>query len=253
MNDIVQNFYDDISDYYHLIFLDWDKSISWHASIIDKLLVEYGVNKDVSILDCACGIGTQSLGLSQLGYKVTGSDISKNEISRAIIEAKNRKLDIQFFVADFCNLAQVFREKYNVVIAIDNALPHMIENNDLVKAISSIYEQIEGNGLFIASIRDYDKLIKMKPQNSPPYIINTPTGRRIAFQLWDWENDTYDFTQYIIENENNRLDIHKFDGKYRAITRAELTEKLELQGFTDIKWIMPSEEGFYQPIVVAHK
>jgi glycine/sarcosine N-methyltransferase len=253
MNEGISAFYDNMSEYYHLIFADWQSSVDRQATIFDRLLEVNGMTKRHSILDCACGIGTQALGLAKLGYHVSGSDISKNEIERAIKEADVRNLHIDFKQADFSNLQLAFNQSFDIVMAIDNALPHLIHKEDLKQALMSIYSTVNDNGIFIASIRDYDEILKTKPTCPTPYIIPTPTGKRIAFQLWDWNEDVYHFTQYIIEDENEDLHTHKFSCSYRAITRIELTQELETAGFREVEWLFAEKSGFYQPIVIATK
>ena len=39
--------------------------------------------------------------------------------------------------------------------------------------------------------------------------------------------------------------------KYRALLREELSDILDKVGFSDIRWLMPEESGYYQPIVTA--
>ena len=46
------------------------------------------------MLDCACGIGTQALGLAAVGYEMEGSDISSGEIDRAQREAATLRTEI---------------------------------------------------------------------------------------------------------------------------------------------------------------
>jgi hypothetical protein len=58
--------------------------------------------------------------------------------------------------------------------------------------------------------------------------------------------------QYIIDDEKE-LHTSRFECEYRAITRKELTEKLENNRFSKITWLFPEETGFYQPIVIAEK
>ena len=65
--------YDDLSPYYHLIFQDWHAAIKRQAEIISQLLPS--PQETGPVLDCACGIGTQALGLAALGYEVEGTDI----------------------------------------------------------------------------------------------------------------------------------------------------------------------------------
>jgi len=249
MNTVIR-FYDDMADFYHLIFQDWDASILRQAKILDGIFEKCNIKKLDAILDCACGIGTQTLGFARLGYRITCSDISEGEIERAKKESAKRKLDIDYFVADFCNLSAVFKGKFDVIIAMDNALPHLTEPEQLKRAASSIYARLDAGGVFVASIRDYDVILKDKPRNPEPYILNLPNGKRVAFQIWDWDDDVYDLTQYIVEDTDD-LKIHKFTSVYRAITRTELTSVFNAAGFRDIKWLMPENSGFYQPIMIA--
>lgn len=41
--------------------------------------------------------------------------------------------------------------------------------------------------------------------------------------------------------------------RYRALLREEFSRMLSQAGFSDIEWLMPSETGYYQPIVTARK
>ena len=127
-------------------------------------------------------------------------------------------------------LSDTFAEKFDIVIAMDNALPHMLSSNDLEKAIKSIANQIKRNGIFVASIRDYDSLLMEKPPYSPPYINKMDKGQRVSFQTWVWKDDNYKLTQYIIDDEEN-LQVSKFECEYRATRRAEMTELLHAYGY----------------------
>ena len=71
---IVQTFYDNMASHYDKLFADWQATTREQAVILDKLFCDYGFDSSAHILDCACGIGTQSIGLAAMGYDVTGSD-----------------------------------------------------------------------------------------------------------------------------------------------------------------------------------
>ena len=135
---------------------------------------------------------------------------------------------------------------------MDNALPHMLTKNDLEIAVKSIAKCTASGGMFVASIRDYDALLAEKPPYSPPYIHKAQMGQRVSFQTWDWDDDRYKLTQYIIEDDK-KLQISKFECEYRAVKREELTNLLVSNGFTSVVWKFPTETDFYQPIVIAKK
>ena len=250
--DIVQTFYDNMASQYDKLFLDWQSTTREQAVILDRLFRQEGFDTSADVLDCACGIGTQAIGLAALGYSVTASDISRGELEEARQRAANNQVDIQFEWADFCTLSKTFSRQFDIVICMDNALPHMLTRQDLKAAIGSITGQMTAGGIFVASIRDYDALLKDKPAYSPPYIHKTDKGQRVSFQTWTWSGENYKLTQYIIDDGEN-LQTGKFDCEYRATRREELTGLLLDCGCSSVEWKFPEETGFYQPIVVARK
>ena len=249
---ITQSFYDNMATQYDKLFFDWQAATREQAAILDRIFRAYGFDRTARVLDCACGIGTQAIGLAALGYSVTGSDISDGELAEARARAENNGVTIRFEHADFCALSETFTEAFDVVIAMDNALPHMLTGDALQAAADSIVGPLRPGGVFVASIRDYDSLLDSKPPYSPPYIHKTDRGQRVSFQTWDWENEIYRLTQYIIEDEGT-LAVSKFVCEYRATRREELTKRLLAAGCRSVDWKFPEETGFYQPILAARK
>ena len=250
--DITQKFYDNLASQYDKLFLDWQSATQEQALILEKIFLDNGFNKTARILDCACGIGTQAVGLALLGYDITASDISNGEIAEAKKRALKNNVNIRFENADFRNLTKTFSVQFDIVIAMDNALPHMLTKNVLETAVKSILNQIATGGMFVASVRDYDVLIDSKPPYSAPYIHKTEKGQRVSFQTWEWNGENYKLIQYIIDDEKN-LKVSKFECEYRAVRREELTNLLISNGCKSVVWKFPEETGFYQPIVIAKK
>ena len=250
--DITQSFYDNMASQYDKLFLDWEATTHEQAEILERIISEHGLDRDARVLDCACGIGTQAIGLAALGYDVTASDISDGELAEARVRAEKNNVRIRFEHVDFRTLSDVFDGDFDVVMAMDNALPHMLTSEDLASAIGSIVRQVRPGGIFIASIRDYDELLEKKPPYSPPYIHKTAEGQRVSFQTWEWEGENYHLVQYIIDDEE-MLQISKFECEYYAVRKRELTDLLLANGFSGVSWKTPEESAFYQPIVVARR
>ena len=249
---IIQTFYDNMATQYDKLFLDWQATTREQALILDRIFSASGFDRTARVLDCACGIGTQAIGLAALGYSVTGSDISERELEEAKARAGANGVAIRFERADFCALSERFAEPFEIVIAMDNALPHMLSREALAAAVGSSAGQIRPGGIFVASIRDYDSLLMSKPPYSPPYIHKTASGQRVSFQTWEWAGENYTLTQYLIEDEQT-LQVSKFVCEYRATRREELSRLLLESGCREAVWKFPEETGFYQPIVVARK
>ena len=61
--------YNELASHYHLIFENWEASIDRQATVLSSILKrECSLDGPARILDCACGIGTQSLGLAKMGF-----------------------------------------------------------------------------------------------------------------------------------------------------------------------------------------
>src|SRR4051794_39663710 len=75
-DDRTRRFYDELAADYHLIFADWDASMARQGRALDHQIVDKVGPHRRAVLDCACGIGTQSLALAKLGYEVVGADLS---------------------------------------------------------------------------------------------------------------------------------------------------------------------------------
>ena len=250
--DITQTFYDNMASRYDKLFLDWNATTHEQAAILDRIFRNNGFDRSSSVLDCACGIGTQSIGLAALGYDMTASDISDGELAEAAKRAAENHVSIRFEHADFCALSETFPEAFDIIICMDNALPHMLSHDALASAIASITGRMKKDGIFVASIRDYDALLRSKPSYSPPYIHKTANGQRVSFQTWNWEGEHYKLIQYIID-DGELLQASKFACEYRATRREEITDLLVASGCSEVNWLFPEETDFYQPIVVAKK
>jgi len=250
--DITQTFYDNMASQYDKLFLDWNATTHEQAAILDRIFRNNGFDRSSSVLDCACGIGTQSIGLAALGYDMTASDISDGELAEAAKRAAENHVSIRVEHADFCALSETFPEAFDIIICMDNALPHMLSHDALASAIASITGRMKKDGIFVASIRDYDALLRSKPSYSPPYIHKTANGQRVSFQTWNWEGEHYKLIQYIID-DGELLQASKFACEYRATRREEITDLLVASGCSEVNWLFPEETDFYQPIVVAKK
>ena len=66
----------------------------------EKRVVEKYFKKGASILNIGCGPGREAFALYDLGYKITGINISEEELKIAEKEAKEAKKDILFSITN---------------------------------------------------------------------------------------------------------------------------------------------------------
>ena len=248
----VTAFYDILADDYHLIFADWQRSLRRQGAVLDALVRERWGDHRRTVLDCACGIGTQALGLALQGYRVTATDISPHAVARMEREARALSLDVPASVADIRTL-HTLGGTFDLVIACDNALPHLLTDDDLLAAARSMWARLEPHGGVLISLRDYDALGSDRPTSTPPQTWDG--GNTVTFQLWRWSDDATNYVveQFILRRQDDTWRTISAATTYRALQRDDLTNILHAAGFEDVRWHLPAATGFYQPIVTASK
>jgi SAM-dependent methyltransferase len=246
---LVTEFYDALAPYYHLVYENWEASVERQATALDGVIRSVPGEPRRSVLDVACGIGTQSLGLAARGYEVTGSDLSPTAIARARSEAARRGLPILFSVADMRMAHTHHAREFDIVLCADNSLPHLLSDDEICAALGHFLRCTKRGGLTIVSVRDYAVLERGGAQIKPYGVRYEGAARYVLFQVWEWRESLYDLSFYIVRDDGNsecRTLVAR--STYYAITISELTRLMEKAGFVDVRRI---DNVFFQPLVVG--
>jgi glycine/sarcosine N-methyltransferase len=246
-------FYDQLADDYHLVYADWDASTARQGESLDRLIRAAGLGADrpVSVLDTACGIGTQAIGLALRGHHVTGSDISPAAVGRAAREAERREVRLPVVAADMRQLPFA-TARFDGVVCADNSLPHLLTAEDVRAALGEMRRVLRDGGLLVISTRPYDEILRSRPVTTAPQL----SGRSITFQMWHWHEDgqRYDVELFRLLPEgdgDDRWRVRVGRATYWALTRDELTGFVREAGFAEPTWHTPGSSGFFQPVLTA--
>jgi SAM-dependent methyltransferase len=244
-----QDFYAALAPFYHLVYPNWEASVEQQATMLDALIRDQWDVNVRSILDVACGIGTQSLGLAQLGYQLTASDLSPEEVTRARTEADKRQLDIRFSVADMRQVFQHHAQQFDLVIACDNAVPHLLSDDEISLALQQFYACTRPGGGCLISVRDYDKELGAGCEVKP-YGVRDHEGKRyLVFQVWDWQDRHYDLAMYFVEDHGGvNCTTHVMRSRYYAVTTQALIRLMQAAGFVEVQRL---DNRFFQPLIIG--
>lgn len=249
----LEEYYDDLSSHYHLIFEDWDEVIKRQSAQLAEIIFDKLGAGVWNILDPTCGIGTQALGLAKLGHVVTASDQSPLAIQRASLEAKKRNLKVELFVANLLELDQHIDQQFDVIVSGDNSLPHLLSDQDLERAFAQCFDRLRPGGMFIATLRNYDNVM-VERYDHVPLVMHRKNGKRVVFQLWNWQNNSsiYEITLFIIRRLNNEWITRQFTSKYRAIKSDTLKRLMGNVEFTSVEWKPDSKRQGHAILVGFH-
>ena len=136
----MDDFYDRLAPLYDMIFLDWDAGMEQQAGRLAGIIADRWGADVRTILDVACGIGTQSIGLARKGFSVTASDLSAGAVERAKDEARRRGVEIDFSVCDMRVAHAHHGREFDMVIACDNAIPHLLSDDEILMAFRQMLD-----------------------------------------------------------------------------------------------------------------
>src|SRR5262249_50445259 len=154
---MAKEFYDDLAESFHLIFQDWEASLRYQADVLARLLPPQ--SSDMPILDCACGIGTQAIGLAMKGYRVEGRDPSPASIGRASREAAVRGLTANFRIDDMRNLSTAALGGYGAVLGMDKEIPHLRSDAAIVTTLSCVVDRLWTHSVILLTQRTWCALL----------------------------------------------------------------------------------------------
>jgi SAM-dependent methyltransferase len=175
-----ESFYDKIADKYSWSFSSRDEVMALQMSEIMPILEQFEIK---TILDCSCGDGLQAIPLARHGYQVEGGDISLNMVKKAIKYAGEENLAINFRQADFKELEKTFENKYDCILSWGNAFTHLLTDTEINKALYSIYNRLNLNGVAVIEMRNYDYMLETKNRFYPMKINNVQDGYRYSVLL----------------------------------------------------------------------
>ena len=245
----VRGFYDALAPWYHLVYQDWEASIARQGQALASLLASEWGSLPHNVLDAAVGIGTQALGLATRGFQVTGSDISPVAVHRAGDEAARRGIRLPCFIADVRALP-VRSATFDAVIACDNALPHLLSEDEIHQALQECLRCLRPNGGCVISMRDYEVLPSPGTVETRDYGDRTWSGRACRLsQIWRWHGAVYDVVFELVTKDGAKEVVARTPPTtYFAIRTERVAMLMEQAGFTRVRRI---DGCLFQPVLVG--
>lgn len=198
--------------YYHLLY---NKRNHKEAQLFMTNLVFYLKLKPGDlILDLACGKGRHSIYLNQLGFTVTGMDLSENSIN---VAKKSSTNSLEFIVQD---MRQAFENKYDAIFNLFTSFGYFKDDAEDLKVLQNIKAALKPNGV---AVIDYLNIHKAIAEMIPEEIekrgpINFHINRLVADNFinkeirFNADNNNFFFSEHV-----KCLDLNTFKAYFKAL------------------------------------
>ena len=166
------------SPFYHQLYKGRDYSEATY--FMNNLINHLKIDKDSSILDLACGRGRHSVYLNEIGYRVIGIDISRDNI----IEAKKNESDnLKYMIHD---MRYPLNQRFDLILNLFTSFGYYEKDDDNISVINSIKSNLNSKGQAVIDFFNID------------YVLDN---------LIKYEEKTIDQTKFVINRylENNLL------------------------------------------------
>ncbi|MBI2721743.1 MAG: class I SAM-dependent methyltransferase [Bacteroidetes bacterium] len=141
------------SKYYHLLYNKRDDNEAGH--FINGLCEHLHLAPSARVWDLACGKGRHTIAFAKKGFKVTGTDLSKNSIKEAI---EQNETNVDFFIHD---MRRTFRINYfDCVVNLFTSIGYFDNYKDNFTVFSNVHSALKPGGLFVVDFFNSEKVKK---------------------------------------------------------------------------------------------
>jgi SAM-dependent methyltransferase len=204
------------SPYYHLLYNNRDDN---EAFVFIKKLIDFlQPEQDSRILDVACGKGRHSKALADMGFDVTGIDISFESIEEAKQFETNQ---LHFYQQDMRMPFWInyFQYAFNFFTSFGYFRTRREHDN----AIRSIAQSLQPNGIFVIDYLNVNFTIDNLDK------ISVAERGDIQFHISKWHDEDFFFKQIQIKDKSSAAMKHLYTERVAKFSLGDFTEMLSYQ------------------------
>ena len=98
------------------------------ADMYARMMTAYGIPRNAKVCECACGTGSLTLPLQQLGYEMMGIDLSQEMLWQAAQKARKAGFGIPFIRQDMRQLR--LHRPVDAVLATCDGVNYLLQDVD---------------------------------------------------------------------------------------------------------------------------
>lgn len=205
------------SHYYHLLYQHRDDREA--LDFIHTLIRFLDPVKGASMLDVACGKGRHSKALADMGFDVTGIDLSGASISAAKVDESDT---LHFYQHD---MRLPFRVNYyDYAFNFFTSFGYFRTRREHDNAIRTIAQSLKHGGHFIIDYLNVH-FVEDHLQQS----LKTEIGD-VAFHITKWQDDDHFYKQIQVTDPTHTTPHHLYTERVAKFTLGDFTDMMAYQG-----------------------
>ncbi|MEO0275233.1 MAG: class I SAM-dependent methyltransferase [candidate division WOR-3 bacterium] len=246
----MEKIFDKIAPYYDILMQNIDYK-GW-AQYFIKICELFNVHPE-KILDIACGTGEEIVYLCEMGFDITGVDISESMLEIAKRKLKGKK-NVRLLKMDMRELN--LNEKFDAVFSFFDSMNYLLTIEDMERCFKGVYNVLKNNGIFIFDMNTYYSLKEIWDNST------TIKERGNVYSIWknEWNEEerisTLKLLLHVKEKDKSFLieEIHK-EKAYFPDEIESLLKKVSFKKvyFFDFKTFNEINETTIRMVVVALK
>jgi 2-polyprenyl-3-methyl-5-hydroxy-6-metoxy-1,4-benzoquinol methylase len=142
-------------------FVDYAARLCLEGPFLQHLVNTYGKR----VLDCAMGIGCESIFLAASDAEVVGNEINSQFRSVARRYARKHNVGLRVTAVDWRNLSKVFpRDSFDVVLVLGNSLCLLQGACDRRKSIANFAQVCNRGGVVVVDQRNFNYILRCRKE-----------------------------------------------------------------------------------------
>lgn len=194
---------------------------------VRAVLAECGAR---TVLDCACGTGQHLIMLSNLGFKLFGSDYSEPMLEVCRKNLALFHVDAEIKVCDYRTLESAWPGTFDAVLCLTQSLNHMLAHEDLVGALRSMRRRMGPKGVLLITQGTTHRTLQSEFRFD--LVVNTHDFSRVFVRDIEEHFQTIHILDVFHSEERHSLERH--DIRIRIILEDEYRALLREAGFSDV-------------------
>jgi SAM-dependent methyltransferase len=204
------------SPYYHLLYQNRDEQ---EANVFIENLISYlHPSENSKMLDVACGKGRHSIALADMGFDVTGIDLSLNSIE----EAKQSETEYLHFYQHDMRLP-FWINYFDFAFNFFTSFGYFRTRREHDNAIRTIAQSLKKEGIFVI---DYLNVHYAEDNQEKSTVTNIDD---ITFHISKWHDEEHFYKQIQVIEPQHKTPKHLYTERVAKFSLGDFTEMLAYQ------------------------